>query len=44
VLRPYRRPNAAKGRRELGEDERIAGAAAGDNELVDFMFAENETI
>src|SRR5215831_126734 len=31
--------DAWKGGGDLGKDERIASAAAGDNELVDFVFA-----
>src|SRR6266478_6381425 len=39
MLRPY-----AEGRGELGEEQGVAGAAAGDDELVDLGFGQDETV
>src|SRR5258708_35680779 len=39
MLRPY-----AEGCGELGEEQGVAGAAAGDDELVDFGFGQDETV
>src|SRR5262249_4152960 len=46
MLRPYKKRGSrdTEGGGELGEDEGIAGAAAGDDELVDFGFGKDEAM
>ena len=36
--------NVGEGGGELGKDQRVVDAAAGDDELMNFCFGENETI